>query len=69
VEVLKQIKTDLGEDIIRFDIHEEKLRSGYGKRELASMEKKKKADEKEAAAAKKKPSKPKKKSVRRLKSA
>jgi hypothetical protein len=69
IEVLKQIKTDLGEDIIRFDIHEEKLRSGYGKRELASMEKKKKADEKEAATVKKKPSKKKNKSVRRLKSA
>jgi hypothetical protein len=69
IEVLKQIKTDLGEDIIRFDIHEEKLRSGYAKRELASMEKKKKDEEKAEAAAKKKPSTKKKRSVRRLKSA
>lgn len=69
IELLKQIKTDLGEDIIRFDIHEEKLRSGYAKRELASMEKKKKDEEKAKAAAKKKPSTKKKRSVRRLKSA
>lgn len=69
IDILKSIKEDLGEDVIRFDINEEKLRTGYQKRELASLEKKKAAEEREKAAAKKKSSPVKKKSVKRLKSA
>jgi hypothetical protein len=69
IRVLHGLREQLGEDIIRFDINEEKLRTGYGKRELASLEKKKKADETAAVVAKKKPPAKKKASVKRLKSA
>lgn len=67
IDILKRIQQEIGEDIVRFDINEEKLRTGYEKREQASLEKKKAADEKAKQDAKKKPTKGQKKSVKRSK--
>ena len=65
--MLKRLQSEIGEEIVRFDINEEKLRSGYEKRLMVSLDKKKKAEEKEKQAAKKKPAKRPKKSVKRSK--